>query len=138
MASLNDIPDEIIRQILFHVRALDNLSCVQLLSHRLNHIANDPLLWRYYCRASFHYWHPSHDFPRKLRQRAPEVDWKALWLYRARGDVRISNIFDDLLDTKVCRMANLKKICLQGYDAKDFLLEQCHTDDSAEDVLARR
>lgn len=138
MPSLDDVPDEIIRQILDFVSPDNNLACVQLLSKRFNHLANEPLLWRYHCRTSFHYWHSDHRFREKLEQKAPEVDWKALWTTRKRANVRIANLLDGILSTKVGRLKKLEQICLLGYDAKDFLLEQCHADDCAEDVLARR
>jgi F-box protein 21 len=138
MASLSDVPDEIVHHILFYVSHFDNLDNVQLLSRRFNHIANEPLLWRYHCRTTFYYWHASHNFPQKLRQPVSEVDWKDLWLSRMRRNARISKIFDNLLVSNVRRMSNMEKICMQAYDAKDFLLEQSKTDESADDVLARR
>lgn len=138
MPSLDDIPDELIRHILYFVSPDDNLSCIQLLSKRFNHLANEALLWRHHCCTSFNYWHSDHKFREKLDQRASEVDWKALWITRKRRNVRIAYLLDDILATRVGRLKKLEQICLLGYDAKDFLLEQCHVDDSVEDVLARR
>lgn len=137
MASLGDIPDEIIRQILFYVSYSENLN-VQSLARRFRHVGNEPLLWRYYCRTAFEYWQPSHDFPQKLRQPVSEVDWKALCLSRVKKNARLSRTFESLLKSKLYRMLKMEQICKELYDAKDFLLRQIKTDDSADDVLARR
>ncbi|KAM0285474.1 hypothetical protein ACHAQH_001424 [Verticillium albo-atrum] len=138
MPALEEIPDEIIHHILSFVSPENNLLRVQLLSRRLNAIANEPLLWRQHCRTAFKYWGPDHDFQAKLDGKVSDVDWKALFLARKATNARISNLFDGILATKLGRVRRFEQICLLGYDAKDFLLEQCHTIDSADDVLARR
>ncbi|KAG7134557.1 hypothetical protein HYQ45_007528 [Verticillium longisporum] len=138
MPTLEEIPDEIIHHILSFVSPENNLLRVQLLSRRLNTIANEPLLWRQHCRTAFTYWGPDHDFQAKLDGKVSDVDWKALFLVRKATNARISNLFDGILATKLGRVRRFEQICLLGYDAKDFLLEQCHTIDTADDVLARR
>lgn len=138
MASLELVPDEIIRHILYYIAPEEILSSVQILSRRLHRLANEPLLWKYYCRISFEYWNPEHQFQQKLTLRASEVEWKPLWMERNRRNRRVSYLMDGILATKVGRLHKFGQICMLGYDAKDFLLEQCHTDESAEDVLARR
>ncbi|EEY23624.1 F-box domain-containing protein [Verticillium alfalfae VaMs.102] len=138
MPTLEEIPDEIIHHILSYVSPENNLLSVQLLSRRLNTIANEPLLWRQHCRTSFKYWGPDHDFQAKLDGKVSDVDWKGLFLVRKATNARISNLFDGILATKLGRVRRFEQICLLGYDAKDFLLEQCHTIDTADDVLARR
>lgn len=136
--SLEDIPDEIIRHILLYLPPGDALESFQLLSRRLHVLANEPLLWRWHCRNSFRYWHPDHKFREKLCARASSVDWKGLWITRKRNNKRIARWLDGVISTKVGQLRRLKQICELGYDAKDYLLEQCQVDDSAEDVLARR
>ncbi|KAL2752215.1 hypothetical protein ACRALDRAFT_1066266 [Sodiomyces alcalophilus JCM 7366] len=138
MPRLDQIPDEIIHHILTFVSPEDNLLRVQLLSRRLNALANEPLLWRQHCRTSFAHWDPSHDLPGKLGAPVSDVDWKALFLLRKARNVHVANLFDSILATKFGRMEKFEQICRLGYDARDFLLEQCHTIDSADDVLARR
>ncbi len=137
MPSLEAVPDEIIRHILYFVSPEDNLANIQLLSRRFHSLANEPLLWKYHNRASFRYWASKHQFARKLTSLASEVEWKLLWLERTRTNRRIARTFDDLLPTKVGRLRKLGHICQLGYDAKDFLLMQLHTEDSVEDHLAR-
>ncbi|KAH6891009.1 Transglutaminase-like superfamily-domain-containing protein [Thelonectria olida] len=136
--SLDQIPDEIVHHLLYYVSPEDNLANVQLLSRRLRHIASEPLLWRYYCQHGFKFWNPEHNLPGKLKERASEVDWKGLFLLRKRRNEEISGLFDHVLATKVNRVRRTEQIAQLGYDAKDFLLEQCQADDSVEDVLARR
>jgi len=138
MHSLEQVPDEIVRHILLFVPPEDNLKLVQRLSRRLNHLANEPILWKHYCRSSYRFWAAEHQFPQKLSGRASEVAWKRLWFERKRGDEYSARLLDDLLGTKVGRLQKLGQICQLQYDAKDFLLEQCRTPDSADDALARR
>jgi F-box protein 21 len=138
MASLDAFPDEIIRHILTFVSPEDALGSIQLLSRRFHALGNESLLWKYYCQTSFAYWHPRHGFREKLTARASSVDWKKLWLTRKRGITIVARLLDGVLTTKVGQLKRLQQICEQGYDAKDYLLEQCHCPDSADDVLARR
>ena len=138
MPSLDDVPDEIVRHILLFVSPEDNLRNVQHLAKHLNHLANEPLLWRYYCRTSYKYWAPEHRLSQKLAARASDIEWKDLWITRKRLDTRNARLFNGLLSTKVGRLRKLGRICEGGYDAKDFLLGQLRTDESAEDMLARR
>ncbi|KAL2024768.1 hypothetical protein VTK56DRAFT_5589 [Thermocarpiscus australiensis] len=137
-SSLEDFPDEIIRHILFFLPPEDNLESFQLLSRRFHHLANESLLWRWHCQSSFRYWHPDHKFHEKLTARASSVDWRGLWIKRKRNNIKVARLLDGVLSTKVGQLKRLQQICELGYDAKDYLLEQCHVDDSAEDVLARR
>jgi len=138
MPTLNDFPDEIIRHVLWFVSPEDNLEIVQHLSRRFYHLGNESLLWRHYCRASFTYWHPDHDIENKFAAIPSSVAWKTLWVTRKRSTTKVSRLLDGILSTKVGQLRKLQQICLLGYDAKDYLLEQCHVDESAEDVLARR
>ena len=135
---LDQVPDEIIHHLLYYISPEDTLHNFQFLSHRLNRLANESLLWRYHCQKTFRFWNQEHEFQRKLRERASGVDWKGLYILRASRNQHISHLLDDVLATKVGRLKRVEQICQLGYDAKDFLLEQCHADESAEDVLARR
>lgn len=135
---LDQIPDEIIQHLLYYVSPEDTLHNFQLLSRRFRHLANEPLLWKYYCRSTFRFWHSEHDFRSKLKQRASEVNWKRLFILRKTRNGQISRLLDEIIATKVGRLRRFEQISRLGYDAKDFLLEQCRIDESAEDVLARR
>ncbi|QPG93812.1 hypothetical protein C2857_002781 [Epichloe festucae Fl1] len=136
--SLDQAPDEIIQQLLYHVSPEDNLRCFQLLGHRFHRLASQGLLWRHHCRTRFRYWSPEHGFHEKLHQAVASVKWKRLFLLREHRNRLVSKLFDEVLASKVGRLKRMEHICRLGYDAKDFLLDQCHTHESASDVLARR
>ncbi|KAG5984883.1 hypothetical protein E4U55_002811 [Claviceps digitariae] len=136
--SLEQVPDEIIQQLLYYVSPEDNLRCFQLLAHRFYRLAGQGLLWRYHCCTRFRYWSPRHGFHEKRRQSVTSVDWRHLFLLRERGNRLISELFDAVLASRVGRLKRMERICRLGYDAKDFLLDQCRTHESASDVLSRR
>jgi F-box protein 21 len=138
MLSFLQFPDEIIQHLLYYLSAEDNLSSVQLVSKRLHRLASENLLWRHHCQNAWKYWHPDHDYEQKLEALPSEVDWKHLFILRKRRNARISNLLDGILATRVGRVRKFEQICSLGYDAKDFLLEQCRVDESRDDVLARR
>ncbi|PTD04890.1 hypothetical protein FCULG_00001823 [Fusarium culmorum] len=136
--SLLQIPDEIIQHLLYYIPPEDNLSSFQFLSHRLRHLANESLLWRYHCQSSFTFWNPEHNFYRRLKGRASSTPWKKIFLIRKSRNAQVERLLVEILETKVGRLKRFEKVCKFGYDAKDFLLEQCNADETAEDVLARR
>ncbi|PFH63065.1 hypothetical protein XA68_10068 [Ophiocordyceps unilateralis] len=136
--SLEKMPDEIIQQLLYYVSPADNLSSLQYLSQRFNRLANERLLWRFHCNSSFQYWHQHHDHRGKLRRKPSEVDWKRLFIQRTRQNQFVAEKLDAIVATKVGRLKRFEEVARLGYDAKDFLLTQCRTDESAEDYLARR
>lgn len=136
--SFANIPDEIIHHLLHYISPEDNLGSFQSLSRRFYRLATEPLLWRYHCRSSFQYWHQDHDFPYKLRRRASEVDWRRLFTLRVRQNRLVAELLDGIIATRVGRLERFETIGRLGYDAKDFLLAQCRTDESATDFLARR
>ncbi|KAF5003396.1 hypothetical protein FDECE_10053 [Fusarium decemcellulare] len=134
----SQVPDEIIQHLLYYIPPEDNLSSFQLLSHRLRRLANEPLLWRYHCQSNFRFWHPEHNFQRRLKGRASQTPWKDLFIVRKCRNAQLDRLLDEILATRVGRVRRFEKVCNFGYDAKDFLLEQCNTANSADDVLARR
>jgi F-box protein 21 len=136
--SIHQVPDEVIQHLLYFISPTDNLASIQPLCYRLNRLANEHLLWRHHCRASFRYWQPEHDFHRKLSLRASEVDWKSLFILRQRCNAKASRLLEDILATKLGRVRKMEQLCMLGYDVKDFLLDQRQTPDAAQDVLSRR
>lgn len=137
-SSLEDIPDEIIRHILLYLPPDDTLESFQFLSRRYHHLANESLLWRWHCRNSFRFWNHEHKLAEKLAALASSTDWKALWVARKRRNTKAARLLDGVIATKRGQLRRLQGICEMGYDVKDYLLEQCHVDDAAEDALARR
>ncbi|EAQ92168.1 hypothetical protein CHGG_00403 [Chaetomium globosum CBS 148.51] len=137
-SSLEDVPDEIIRHILLYLPPEHTIQSFQLVSRRYHHLSNEPLLWRWHCRSSFRFWHPEHRLSEKLAALASAVDWRGLWVTRKQRNDKAARLLDGVIATKVGQLKRMQGICELGYDVKDFLLEQCHVDDDAEDVLARR
>lgn len=137
-ASLDSVPDEIIRQILQHVAPDDAFDTLPLVSKRLQRLSVEPLLWKHYCQISYSFWDPQHRFDQKLGDLASKTPWRALWRRRKYRNDLIARLLDEIIATKVSRLAKIGDICQFGYDAKDFLLDQIRTPDSAEDALARR
>jgi F-box protein 21 len=138
MLPFGDIPDEIIRQVLSYISPDDAVISVQFVSRRFRRLANEALLWRHHCQISFQVWDHHHQFRQKLTLPAADTDWKNLWITRTRRNSELARLMDGILATKTGRLKKFEQICRLGYDAKDFLLEQSRTDESAEDVLARR
>ncbi|KAG6059162.1 hypothetical protein E4U17_006817 [Claviceps sp. LM77 group G4] len=136
--SLEQIPDEIVQQLLYHVSPEDNLRCFQLLAHRYHRLGCQSLLWRDHCCTRFRYWSSEHEIQEKLRQTVATVEWKELYILRKSRNSLVSKLLDAVLASQVGRLQNMERICRLGYDAKDFLLEQCQSHESVSDVLARR
>lgn len=138
MAVLDDVPDEIIRHILQYVSPLETYETIPLVSRRLRLVAHDSLLWRYYCQISYRYWHPEHRLHEKLDTSASKTPWRELWRRRKSRNDLMARLLDGIIATKMARQEKLGRICMFGYDAKDFLLEQSRADEGVEDGLARR
>ncbi|KAK0106484.1 hypothetical protein ONS96_004111 [Cadophora gregata f. sp. sojae] len=134
---LTSLPDEVLQHILYFCPPNDVLH-VQSLSKRFNRLGNEPLLWRYHCRTGFKYWDAKHRIQKKFSQRVGDVDWKHLYIHRRKVDIATSGLLNNILERQTNRISKFIAISEFGYDAKDTLLRHCRTDDSAEDVLARR
>ncbi|KAI0157078.1 hypothetical protein GGR52DRAFT_565180 [Hypoxylon sp. FL1284] len=138
MATINSLPDEIVHHVLLYVPAEDTFSKIALTSKRFNRVAQEPLLWRSYCNASFKYWNSAHCFKERLATSVHDTDWKRLFLVRLARNAYIAQLLDEIVASRVGRLQKIERICRLGYDAKDFLLSQCRVPDPTEDVLARR
>lgn len=138
MSTFNDLPDEIISQILNYLAPAETLTTIPRLSKRFHRIADTQLLWKHYCENNFRYWHSDHDIKEKLRSKASDVDWKNLFTLRLRRNRHIALLLDGIVASRVSRLQKTEQICQYGYDAKDFLLSQCKIGEDADDVLARR
>src|SRR5450432_1363338 len=94
--SFDILPDEIIQQVLFYLPPEDTL-IVQDASRRLNRLANEPLLWRYYCRTLFKYWDSKHRIRQKLAGNVSDIDWKKIYFYRRDVDLQTTQALDGIL-----------------------------------------
>ncbi|TVY80857.1 F-box only protein [Lachnellula suecica] len=136
--SFNDLPDEILQQVLYFVPPRDVLLSTQITTKRLYNLSSQPLLWRHHCRVQFKYWDPEHRILQKFLGGVGDVDWKALYVHRANVDAETTRVFNSIIEGQVNRIQKSKIIADFGYDAKDTLLLHCHADEGAEDYLARR
>jgi F-box protein 21 len=137
MRSFNDLPDEILQQILFYISPKDTLR-IQNTSKRFTRLANEPLLWRHHCRTTFKYWDSKHRIRQKFAGNVGDVDWKKIYLYRRDVDFQTTQALDGILAGQIERIEKFEGISQFGYDAKDTLLRHCATGDEVVDVLARR
>ncbi|KAI1105447.1 hypothetical protein F4804DRAFT_304421 [Jackrogersella minutella] len=138
MASIDDLPDEIVHQILLYVSPDETLNNIALLSKRFNRVAHEPLLWRSYCEHAFKYWESRHRFKERLKGRLHDTNWRRLFLQRLGRNNRVAHLVEGIVASRVYRLQKIEEICQYGYDAKDYLLSQCRAPDSVQDVLARR
>lgn len=132
------IPNELIHKILQHVSPEDCFQRIPLLSRRFNELSHDSRLWRDYCVQSFRHWNREYCIQVHLARNTPNTQWRKLWKLRKLINARIAILFNQVLASKVNRFEKIGQICQYARDAKDFLLEQYHAPESAEDHLARR
>lgn len=137
-AAANSLPDEIVQQILRYLTPRDVALGISPASKHFNDLANEPLLWRYYCRTTFTYWDAKHHIHQSFNGPVNDVDWKALYASRCDVDRQTTQTLDRILAGQIGRIEKFEKIAKFGYDAKDTLLRHCKTSDTADDVLARR
>ena len=136
--TLAELPNEVLRNIIFHLEPSDSLNSVQLVSRQFYTLSQEPLLWRYYCKTQFKYWDEKHDIRRRFNAEAEETEWRALYLDRKNTDERTTSLLDSILSQQTKRITQANMIVEFGYDAKDTLLRHRNCDPNAPDVLARR
>jgi F-box protein 21 len=133
---LTDLPDEILREICFFLDWNDALS-LQPTSRRFRDVANEHLLWKYYCRSSFKYWAASHQLSAKLADPS-FVHWKQLFGMRHRADIKTESTLQSIICGQKGRTPKIESIAELGYDSKEVLLQNCATASQSHDHLARR
>ncbi|KAJ9666541.1 hypothetical protein H2201_003464 [Coniosporium apollinis] len=136
-ASLLNLPDELLLQILYHVPPETTIA-VRLTSPKFKSVTETTLLWRHYCHTEYQYWDPKQEIQQKFLAPAAEVRWESIFARRRELDIMTSETLDSLLSCQQRRYDKMQEIVDAGYDAKDELLRQCNCSDDAEDVLARR
>lgn len=132
------LPDEIIHHIIYHLDPLEILWSFQRVNRRAALLAQAPLIWKANCKHSFKFWSPSHDYSTLETLPVADVSWKDLFVLRAKKNARASLLFREIMTTKLRRWEKFEEICEMGYDAKDFLIQQCAVDGSSELGLATR
>lgn len=135
-ASLTDLPNEVVFQILLQVPP-SSAPALQRLSRRFNDLAQQSL-WKHHCRTQFRYWSQGNDIQGKLLRNEASADWKGIFKRRHRADRTTSRELDGILAGQCGRIKRSEIIVELGYDAKDTLLRSLSVGEDAGDVLARR
>lgn len=135
--SLTALPDEVLQLILQY---LDPHACLALerTARRFTSVANEPAVWRYYCKTLFHYWDRTHDVESKMNQPPSSIDWKAIFVQRHRVDSESTKTLNDILSSQCGRVQKVQSIMDSGYDVKDTLMRHAHAGLDKDDHLARR
>lgn len=136
-ASFTHLPDEILHSILCYSPPSAAVA-LERTARRFRSIANEPLLWRYYCVTHFSFWEHRHDFKNKLADPVSSIDWKRLYASRHLTDSTVSSALESILSSQRGRLEKFRVIISFGYDAKDTLIRNALTGPEREDHLARR
>lgn len=136
LARLKDLPDEILRNICFAVDWSDALS-LQTTSRRFRDIANEHLLWKYYCQTCFRYWNASHHISAKLGD-SSFLDWKKLFKKRHEAEGETKSALQNIISSQRARTPKIEAIVALGYDSKNALLQSHARAPGSHDHLARR
>lgn len=88
--------------------------------------------------VEFKYWDSKHRMRQRFRGKVADVNWKSVYTQRRKIELETTTLLDSIVNGQVNRIAKFKQIADFGYDAKDILLQHCHTDEEADDALARR
>lgn len=133
---LTDLPDEILHSICFFVNWKDAVS-LQASCRRFQDVANEHLLWKYYCRSSFKYWAASNQISKKLAD-STFVQWKQLFRKRCDAEVKTRSALQNIISRQKARTPKIETIVGLGYDSKDVLLQNYAGASNFDDNLARR
>ncbi|TQS34024.1 hypothetical protein Golomagni_05611 [Golovinomyces magnicellulatus] len=132
------LPGEIIQKILLYCDPDDISLNLQRVCQRLQRLSNEPFLWRHNCQLEFRYWDIKHCIQDKYLCPVGDVDWKSLYRYRKKVDLKTTQLLNSIICTQKSRISKYEAIAEFGYDAKDTLLRHIGVDENTEDVLARR
>lgn len=132
------LPEEIIQKILLYCDPDDISLNLQRVCQRLQRLSNEPFLWRHNCQLEFRYWDIKHCIQDKYLCPVGDVDWKSLYRYRKKVDLKTTQLLNSIICTQKSRISKYEAIAEFGYDAKDTLLRHIGVDENTEDVLARR
>ena len=135
-ASLTDLPNEVIFQILLRVPA-SSAPALQRISRRFNDLTQS-LLWKHHCRTQFRYWSEGEEIQKKLLSNEASTDWKRVFKRRHMVEKTASHELDSILGSQRGRIRSSEIIARMGYDAKDMLLRNLSVGEDTKDVLARR
>lgn len=134
---LTGLPDEVIQNVLFRLD-FTNALALEATCWRFRDVANEPLLWKSFCRDGWKKWHPRHQFKAKLAGN-DFAGWKALFAERTRASRETRALVAGILAQDLDRIPKIERIVELGWDAKDALLDGFHLAHLDErNVLAQR
>ena len=133
---LINLPDEILRSVCFFLDWHDALS-LQSTSRRFGDVANEHLLWKYYCQCSFRYWAVSHQISSKFADLS-FVQWKQLFRNHHEAEIRTRSALQGIISSQRARTPKIESIVELGYDSKAALLQSHARASEFDDHLARR
>ena len=133
---LTDLPDEILRCICFFIDWNDALA-LQATCRRFVDVADEHLLWKFYCQSSFRYWSVRHQIKRK-QEDSSFLGWKELFMKRHEADFKTRSALQDIISSQASRTPKIEVTVSLGYDAKDVLLHIHQSAVDFDDHLARK
>jgi F-box protein 21 len=131
------LPDEILHSILRHAHPRESVA-LERTARRFRDVANEPLLWRFYCLTFFDFWDKRHEIQQKLSRPTSSIDWKRLYAVRSNIDAATTKALDSILSSQRGRVEKIQEIINFGYDVKDTLMRHSHAGLDLDDHLARR
>jgi len=134
---LHELPDEILHSILCFSSPTSSAALGQT-ARKFQRIADEPLLWRFYCQSFFTFWDKRHELPKKLASPISAVNWKQLYVMRHVMDLSITQTLNSILSNQTGRIEKFEVIINFGYDAKDTLIRHSLAIHENDDYLARR
>lgn len=133
---LTELPDEILANI---IQCLDVSAIVALnrTAKRFVDLANEPLLWRQFCRSEFKYWDDRRKF-RALLADPLSSEWRDLFASRVKTSKSTSTTLQEIINDTVGRSDKIQAIVEQGYKVKDTLLKLFYESPSSPNHLAQK
>jgi F-box protein 21 len=133
---LTQLPDEVIQVILSYLPPTSNVALQRTCTHFAN-TANEPLLWKDYCIASFRWWDSHHEIRKKIEDTSFH-QWKSIFASRYQISQAVRHAIDNIVAHELGRLSHLKIILDAGYDAKQQLLDLYLNASSSPNHLAQR
>ncbi|KIX01135.1 uncharacterized protein Z518_10201 [Rhinocladiella mackenziei CBS 650.93] len=133
---LTALPDEVIQAILSYLPPSTTLA-LQTTCRRFANVANEPLLWKTYCKQGFRWWDTHHQITTKLED-ASFTDWKKLFAARHASAGKTRKAIGKIVAEELGRLDWIKTILEIGYDAKDDLLDMFWNASSSQNHLAQK
>lgn len=137
VSSLDSLPEEVLHSVLYYCHPATSAALAQA-ARRFRRVADEPLLWRFYCQTHFKHWDHEHNLLDKLARPVPSVNWKALYISRHLVDRATSRLLDSILASQTGRLEKIQMVIDLGFDIKDTLLRHGSVGPDTEDYLARR